>query len=152
MSQDAAPSPDPGPRQVELRPAGPADVGFLTDCLGRAFGRGFVEDAGDVPSQAAFARLERHTVIEEDGVPVGTLVVERLDKSAGIYGFAVVPELQGKGIGRAALTKVTRQVRAEGVEHLHLEVLVDNPRALHLYESCGFVTDGVEDYYLLPTA
>jgi ribosomal protein S18 acetylase RimI-like enzyme len=29
-------------------------------------------------------------------------------------------------------------------------VLVDNPAALHLYESCGFTVLGTEDYYLIP--
>jgi ribosomal protein S18 acetylase RimI-like enzyme len=69
---------------------------------------------------------------------------------AGIYGFAVVPEQQGRGYGRAALSKVTRDLRDEGITSVHLEVLVDNPGALHLYESCGFEVLGIEDYYLIP--
>jgi ribosomal protein S18 acetylase RimI-like enzyme len=149
MSQETAPPLDPEMRTVELRPADPSDYEFLIDCLARAFGRGFLDESTDELSEATRDRLQHHTVITEAGVPVGTMIVDKLDKTAGIYGFAVPPELQGKGIGRAALTKVCNDLRAEGIDSVHLEVLVDNPRALHLYESCGFVTEGVEDYYLV---
>ncbi|HEV8064383.1 MAG TPA: GNAT family N-acetyltransferase, partial [Acidimicrobiales bacterium] len=146
MSQAVAPPITSGLRDVSLRAAVPADFEFLADCLERAFGRPMSDGSDGTLSQETTNRLKLHTVIEEGGAPVGTMLVDRLDESAGIYGFAVLPELQGKGIGRAALTRVSHELRSAGVESVHLEVLVDNPGALHLYESCGFVPEGVEDY------
>ena len=61
-----------------------------------------------------------------------------------------VPGRRRRGYGRAALSTVSRELREEGITSVHLEVLVDNPGALHLYESCGFEALGIEDYYSIP--
>jgi ribosomal protein S18 acetylase RimI-like enzyme len=58
--------------------------------------------------------------------------------------------MQGRGIGREALTQVCEQAYAEGVQRVRLEVAVDNDRALALYTSIRFVPVATEDYYVLP--
>jgi ribosomal protein S18 acetylase RimI-like enzyme len=133
---------------VTVRPGRRDEAGFIRDCLSRAFG---------LPEEATadedFAeRAEQTLVIEHATERVGVMRAERdaVAGDAGIYGFAVLPEHQGRGYGRAALSKVTRALRDEETTSVHLEVLVDNPGALHLYESCGFDVLGIEDYYLIP--
>lgn len=134
--------------QLILRNGRREEADFVRECIRSGFSLPEEAVAGDDWAE----RAEESVVIEHDGEPVGVMRVERDQEAAeaGIYGFAVVPEQQGRGYGRAALSKVTRDLRDEGITSVHLEVLVDNPGALHLYESCGFEVLGIEDYYLIP--
>ena len=68
-------------------------------------------------------------------------------EAAGIYGFAILPEFQGRGIGRQVLSSLARELRAEGMAQIGLEVSCNNDSALHLYLTCGFDVTGTEDYY-----
>jgi ribosomal protein S18 acetylase RimI-like enzyme len=148
MRQAQAPELQGAYEQLTIRRGTRRDAAFVRDCTTRAFS--LPEEAG---AGGGFGeRAERTLVIEHAGEPVGVMRVEHDDKAgeAGIYGFAVLPERQGRGYGRAALSKVSRSLRDHGVSSVHLEVLVDNPAALRLYESCGFVPLGIEDYYLIP--
>jgi ribosomal protein S18 acetylase RimI-like enzyme len=92
----------------------------------------------------------RTAVIERSGAAVGTLFLGRDGEDASIYGFAVNPALQGRGIGRAALRQACEQLRADGARRISLEVDVENDRALGLYTSVGFEPIATEDYYALP--
>jgi GNAT superfamily N-acetyltransferase len=56
-----------------------------------------------------------------------------------VHDFYVVPELRGRGVGRALLAAVERKARESGCCKLTLEVLENNTPARRLYESCGFV-------------
>ncbi len=56
-----------------------------------------------------------------------------------VHDFYVVPELRGRGVGRALLAAVERKARDLGCCKLTLEVLENNKPARQLYESCGFV-------------
>ena len=70
----------------------------------------------------------------------------------GIYGFAIDPAWQGRGIGSDVLRRICRLLMDEGARQVGLEVAVDNDRALGLYTSTGFTEVTTEDYYALPTA
>ncbi|HLI42984.1 MAG TPA: GNAT family N-acetyltransferase [Acidimicrobiales bacterium] len=137
--------------RVELRGARIEDAPFVAGCVAAAFGEEPARlDPGD--REAAERVVARTTVIHDgrSGEPVGVLRVEREGGAASIYGFAVLPERQGRGYGRAALTAVTRRLHRSGVGVVSLEVLSTNEAALHLYETCGFDTIGTEDYYAMP--
>lgn len=130
---------------VLARPATEEDVSFVAVCLARAFGDHALDE------HAARLLLERTIVIEDRaGEAVGVMRVEREAAAASIYGFAVLPERQHTGIGRAALCAVTRELNRSGVGVVSLEVLASNEGALGLYTTCGFDVIGTEDYYLLP--
>jgi ribosomal protein S18 acetylase RimI-like enzyme len=85
-----------------------------------------------------------------DGSAVGTLRITRDGDEARIYGFAIDPPRQGRGIGGAVLRRVCEQLRAEGAQRIGLEVAVENDRALRLYTSVGFTPFVTEDYFALP--
>lgn len=58
-------------------------------------------------------RMRKHNsedmyIIEAEGKIAGKIRVSEDNGEAWIYGFAVFPELQGKGIGRKALSKVVK--------------------------------------------
>jgi len=86
------------------------------------------------------------TVVERDGAVVGTLRTQLDGVTAGIYGVAVDPPMQNRGIGRAALRRACLDPRAAGAEVIRLEVAVENDRALGLYTSLGFARVATEDY------
>jgi len=90
----------------------------------------------------------RMIVVNEE--TVGKLRVSREEeRQAWIYGFAVLPAYQGKGIGRQALRQVIKELSAAGYS-VHLEVETKNEHALGLYESVGFKAVHTQDYYSYP--
>jgi ribosomal protein S18 acetylase RimI-like enzyme len=88
-------------------------------------------------------------LVERGGVAVGTVRLTRRGDTAGVYGFAVDPSVQGQGIGRDVLGRVCRQLVDEGYARVTLEVATDNEHALGLYTSTGFVPEAGEDYWSL---
>ncbi|WP_404332409.1 GNAT family N-acetyltransferase [Mesobacillus maritimus] len=89
---------------------------------------------------------DQKIIIEVEGRIAGKMRVSELNGEAWIYGFAVYPELRGKGIGRKALSKVVIMEQQKGLP-VFLEVEAKNAHALRLYESCGFKTYHSQDYY-----
>jgi ribosomal protein S18 acetylase RimI-like enzyme len=128
--------------EISLRPATVADAPRVVALLERGFGWSGPDDLGD--------RLERTWLIELGRAVVGTLFLERDDEEASIFGFAVEPSLQGRGIGRAALRQACERLGADGARRISLDVDVANDRALGLYTSIGFTPVTTEDYFALP--
>ena len=59
--------------------------------------------------------------------------------------------MRGKGIGREMLLKLMEEGGKMGVEAFTLEVRKSNLAAIHLYESLGFVTEGIrKNFYEEP--
>ncbi|NYF25320.1 GNAT family N-acetyltransferase [Sporosarcina sp. JAI121] len=90
---------------------------------------------------------EYHFIIEVAKEAIGKIRVSRMEKEAYIYGFAVLPEFQGKGYGSKALRNVVKKEHEAGCT-IQLEVETKNDNALRLYESIGFVSVSGQDYYL----
>ncbi len=111
-------------------------------------------EAFNISEFSTIAALESSTrsltrvmwVIEHGGLAVGKIEVDRQGEYSWIYGFVVDPVLRGHGIGRSALRQVALQEQAHG-NQVWLNVVATNERAQHLYESCGFVQQDVQDYY-----
>lgn len=139
-----APSSGPSYPGVSLRRAVPADAAQVSGLLEAAFGCSFPGI-----SERLAVEQERTFVIEVAGSPVGTVRLSRQGHDAGVYGFAVDPAWQGRGIGRDVLRRVCHQLHDEGARRVGLEVAVDNDRALGLYTSIGFTPVTTEDYYAL---
>ena len=64
-----------------------------------------------------------------------------------IQTIAVAPFTRGIGLGRGLMHALITQARRRHVAELFLEVRADNPIALTLYESLGFVEIGVRRRY-----
>ncbi len=151
MQQRREPELRRGLPPVRTRPATSADADFVVSCLASAFDdEPSTYEPGD--EEAVRGLVSATTIIVEaaTAAPVGMMRVERDGGAASIYGFAVIPERQGRGYGRAALSMVTRDLHRSGVGVVSLEVLSTNDSALHLYETCGFDAIGTEDYYSMP--
>jgi ribosomal protein S18 acetylase RimI-like enzyme len=126
--------------RVTVRPAVPADDATMRELLLLGFGWER-PDTGHDPNSF---------VVERDGRAIGTVRVLPEENAAGIYGFVIHPDHQGRGIGRDVLHRLCRTARAGGATSVHLEVATDNDRALGLYTSLGFRPVITEDYYALP--
>lgn len=88
----------------------------------------------------------------EHGVPVGSLRVIAIAGGADITAFGVLPQHQGRGHGRAILSRTIALLLAEGVAPINIEVETENATALGLYRSCGFVPQHTYGYYRVATA
>jgi ribosomal protein S18 acetylase RimI-like enzyme len=104
------------------------------------------EEAREFNQRIKETSRDQHLIIEADGKTAGKMRVSESNGEAWIYGFAVFPELQGKGIGRNALSRVVKLESQKGLP-IFLEVEAKNAHALRLYESCGFRSYHSQDYY-----
>jgi ribosomal protein S18 acetylase RimI-like enzyme len=131
----------PADPRVTVRAAVPADQQAVRELLRLGFGWDPPETVGRDPNTL---------VVERDGQPIGTVRLLPEGTRAGIYGFVIHPDHQGRGIGRDVLHRLCHTARAAGATAVHLEVATDNDRALNLYTSLGFGLVITEDYYALP--
>jgi ribosomal protein S18 acetylase RimI-like enzyme len=134
----------PSDPSVTLRRATTADVESVQRLLSVAFGHTTMTLELESPSEPTM-------VAERSGATIGTLRVHKSAEGWGVYGFAVDPAWQGRGIGRDLLRRVCRQANDAGIDRVHLEVSVENDRALGLYTSLGFVHEATEDYFVIAT-
>jgi ribosomal protein S18 acetylase RimI-like enzyme len=131
----------PADPRVTIRAATAADQPAMRELLRLGFGWEPPETVGHDPNSL---------VVERDGQPIGTVRLIREEGRAGVYGFVIHPDQQGRGIGRDVLHRLCRKAFADGATAVDLEVATDNDRALNLYTSLGFRPVMTEDYYALP--
>ena len=62
---------------------------------------------------------------------------------SGVLGMGVRSAYRGRGIGRALIEKTLEAARERSLTRIELTVRTDNLRAKRLYESVGFVEEGV---------
>jgi RimJ/RimL family protein N-acetyltransferase len=88
-------------------------------------------------------------VAEEDGELAGYVALgpsTRLDSNRHvllIHGLAVAVSYRGRGLGRELIDAAAAEATRRGARKLSLRVLSENTAARALYESCGFVVEGV---------
>ncbi|MCW2913944.1 MAG: GCN5-related N-acetyltransferase [Actinomycetia bacterium] len=92
---------------------------------------------------------EQFLVAERDGRLVGFVrVVQPVPVQSGahvrqIQGLAVDPTERRRGLGRTLLYAALDEARRQGAQRITLRVLSVNTPARRLYESQGFVVEGV---------
>ena len=71
-----------------------------------------------------------------------------LDEAEGMT-IAVLPEFQGRGIGKKILTEIIKIAKRRGAKSMIFEVRVSNVPALHIYQKFGFKIVGrIKRYYM----
>jgi ribosomal protein S18 acetylase RimI-like enzyme len=93
----------------------------------------------------SYAQAEHH-IVEQDGVPIGRLMVSRKPPAAVLVDIALLPEHRGKGIGGGLVRDLIQQCNREKFP-LRLQVLKTNP-AQRLYERLGFLRTGEDQMYI----
>jgi ribosomal protein S18 acetylase RimI-like enzyme len=95
-------------------------------------------------------------VAVEEGVVAGYVRLGRASRFASsdhvvtINGIAVDPARQRRGLGRALIDAAAAEARRRGARRLTLRVFAPNEAAMRLYESAGFVVEGVlrDEFFL----
>lgn len=147
---------------MRVRPAGPADAGFLAAMLAEAAHPGgrapgdpppdVLADPALAPYVAGWPRAGDVGVVAEDaGEPVGAAWARLFPADAPGYGFvrpdvpeiaiATVPGRRGSGVGGALLRELIAAAAGAGVPALSLSVRRGNP-AVRLYARHGFLRVG----------
>lgn len=78
---------------------------------------------------------------------VGICGVKKIFEEGEISNVAVRPGFRGRGISRRMLETLLQEARDDGVEDFTLEVRAGNDVAIRLYESLGFLTEGVRPHF-----
>ena len=127
---------------ARLRPAEPADVPGITDCVRLAY-QHFVARIGRPPAPMLddYSRvLEQRMVMlaTVDDEIAGVLVLAETDEGFLLDNVAVDPKFQRRGIGRALLEHAEQRARFSGYDCMHLytnELMVENR---YLYTRLGY--------------
>ena len=128
-----------------IRPAGAGDAVAIAalDAATWSF------DVTPSPRSSVPSSIDGMLVAEDGGEIVGYVAVGRATRLesnrhvADIRGLAVAPDHQGRGLGRALVQAALDAARERGARKVTLRVLAPNTAARALYESCGFVVEGV---------
>ncbi|MES9744621.1 GNAT family N-acetyltransferase [Priestia megaterium] len=112
------------------------------ECFGMS-----LTEAAAYYEQTKTEEQQNHFIVEYNSQAVGKLRVSYDKSEAWIYGFGILPSYQKLGIGKAALKQVVLKQLQLGYD-IFLEVEAKNKRALQLYETCGFNSYHVQDYYV----
>ncbi len=129
---------------LTIQPAVEFPLSTLCDIINRSF-KGYV--GGDIhftpPLLAGFmaqsgVHLTRSLVALQDGEPAGIAMLARRGWSVRVALMGIIANFQNQGVGRWLLGQISDQAQSNGDRILVLEVIEQNPRAVHLYESCGY--------------
>lgn len=130
---------------ISLRKANVDDLAIRVRLSVEAFGMS-KEDALSMESLFDKEGNNDMLMIDVNDKTVGKIRIKRNDGQAWIHGFSILPEHQGKGIGRKVLQRVIKDQSSNGYS-VHLEVETKNDQALGLYEAVGFKAVHSQDYY-----
>lgn len=133
---------------LRVRPASPSDREFLFE-VRRAALRAYVEQTSgwDDAEQRATADDEfrelPYAVVEEGRRPVGYVCVIHEMECDFIEEIALLPEVQGRGIGTRLIRDILQAAQRRGFP-VRLSVFASNP-ARALYARLGFEVVRIED-------
>lgn len=100
---------------------------------------------------ATFENLCEQAGVLALGERDGFILIRTVADEAEILTLAVRPEARRRGVGAGLVRAGADAARSAGATKLFLEVAEDNPTALALYRSAGFVEDGRrKGYYPRP--
>ena len=88
-------------------------------------------------------KRQMRTVAEVDGKVVGHCGVTNIVGEGEITNVAVLAEYRGRGLAREMLSRLLAEGEVAGITDFTLEVRAGNAAAIHLYESLGFLPEGV---------
>ena len=86
-------------------------------------------------------------VASEKGEAVGYGGVLKVLDEGNILNIVVDERFRGRGIGRELTRTLLEEGKRQGMQAFTLEVRVGNVSAIRLYESLGFVSEGVRKHF-----
>jgi ribosomal protein S18 acetylase RimI-like enzyme len=149
----------PKPLAVSLRPPTDDEFGIWMTRSIDMYAREMGPARGLDPATALeTARREFDTLLPEgrdtenqliwqachENEPVGSLWISTQKAIAFVYALEVLEEQRGKGYGRSIMLAGEEECRRRGHEHLALNVFGNNPTAIGLYDSLGYLVTSQE--------
>ena len=138
---------------LTLRKASPGDSEFAY-CTRRAAFKEYVEkiEAWDDDEQRQLHKRrfgeQDFRIINQDGMDVGIMAVVKAPDCVKVNQLFILPEHQGRGIGRESLLVVMQQASRLRLP-VRLRVLKVNKRALAFFQRLGFYCIGETDTHIL---
>jgi L-phenylalanine/L-methionine N-acetyltransferase len=148
-----------------IRAAEPEDAAALSALIGS---EGVFEGTSQLPMMPVASRLDRFSKLDPAGLLlVACVTTEGLEQIVGMLGLhlvqpglrrahvrglgiSVAKSWQGQGIGHQLMEAALRWAdNWAGILRIELTVLVDNARAVALYERHGFVREGTMRGHIL---
>jgi ribosomal protein S18 acetylase RimI-like enzyme len=131
---------------TEIQPALPDDVAAVTSCVRAAYA-GYVERIGREPApmtadNAALIARGEVWAMHDAGVLVGVLVMRPEPPALFVENLAVLPERQGRGLGRALMVFAEDHARAAGLDNVALYTNQEMTENLRFYAARGYVETG----------
>jgi len=80
-------------------------------------------------------------IAEEDGVPVGTLLVGWDGWRGALYRLAVLPDRRRRGIARLLVDEAERRLRVLGARRVAAMVITDHDEAVGFWSGVGYEGD-----------
>lgn len=102
----------------------------------------FAEEEGMIIAAAAVTFFQN-----EDYHPVKWNVNAGDDEAAVIHILCINPDKQGCGIGKKIVNEIIDMAKTQHMKSVRLDALFCNTPAHRLYESCGFVKCGTQNWY-----
>ena len=96
-------------------------------------------DPFSIVERAEYASADRSWVaVDESDRPMGYIVVDVVDGRAHVEQVSVLPDAQGRGLGRALMARVDEWARMRGDEWIALTTFTNVPWNAPLYRHLGF--------------
>lgn len=128
---------------LQIRPACRADLASISACACAAY-RCYVARIGRAPAPmvadfAAHIDAGQVVVIAADDQLLGYAVCYRRGDHVHLENIAVLPQQQGRGLGRRLLHFVEQQARGDGANAVELYTNEKMTENLHWYPALGYV-------------
>lgn len=138
--------------RTTIRKSTPADIRFLEKLETNCFPT--FQQSSTRSIRYSISSPFQKVVIAEIGdgknrKPVGSAVLYLYTKTLRIFSIAVLPEMQGAGIGRQLLNYAVDVARTAKISRITLEVRKSDEKVVRFYRNAGFsFVEELPDYYM----
>ncbi|WP_147532856.1 GNAT family N-acetyltransferase [Bacillus marasmi] len=133
-------------RQISVQKASLSDLEALIRLSQDIFEDEY-EDAKSMIVKGLDSKQRTQYIASLHGKPVGLGGVFLEDSEACLYGLGILPEFQGKGLGKELLSVLIHELQQQGIKNIMLEVEGNNQTAFRLYRNNGFDIEAAFGYY-----
>jgi glutathione synthase/RimK-type ligase-like ATP-grasp enzyme/ribosomal protein S18 acetylase RimI-like enzyme len=138
--------------KTTIRKSIPNDLDFLEKLETSCFPK-FQQSSSRAVRYSITSRFQKVVIAElQDGKekkPVGSATLYLYAKTLRIFSIAVLPEMQGQGIGKQLLEYAVDLARSGKIGRITLEVRKSDLNVVRFYENAGFkFTAELPDYYM----